>query len=294
MNSRADDNSPSPISSRGKPGRSRSLFLTSLFVASFLVPVALLVIYRQQFVGNPSEQLTEEKEISDSIGIRGSGYYVSIPNDPSLEVQSGKDFLLTVWFKLNSLPRSNQKIFVALKYDKSAKHSPGYAISLTRDGERLRPAIYWKDATGAGRWYDFAPWLAAPRTWHMLALSFSNGEFLGLHAISGTRSESAISLLGGYDLDPAIVPISQSDLRFGSVGAAEQWQGRLGAVGIFQTPRLQEKLALILKSFSENPEEIPSIFESEEVGLWWEAHGAEKNKPGNITVHPEARTAVSR
>lgn len=193
--------------------------------------------------------------------------FIRVQESSNLNPKPGEDFLFVGWFKLRRLPAQGEKITFVSKIDTGRRTRPGYAIAVSRDGESIRPEIYWRDESGKGNWYDFVSFKVPTKTWFALALSFRKDRYLGLHGgvLGSEGARPAIELLGGYELPKGVVPHSVSDLVIGSPFMGS-FRGRIGPVGIVSGFSGDLKLTRVLKDSFENPLGVPRS--DGDVKLW--------------------------
>lgn len=185
--------------------------------------------------------------------------------NPSLD----RDFLLIGWFKVRAMPRSGDRTVLLSKFDKKTRFRRGYALALLRDGEHLRPSVYWADNQGHGGWYNFSDFEVNQRSWFMLAVSFYGGKFLGLHGATGLEEndKAQLKLLGGYELDPPHLPFNRADLLLGA-DEGSSFRGKVGPFGVFRMASLSEKLKPVLKQVIRDRLSVPASLEQDDIVLW--------------------------
>ncbi|MCB0334109.1 MAG: hypothetical protein KDD55_11455, partial [Bdellovibrionales bacterium] len=107
-----------------------------------------------------------------------------------------------------------------------------------------------------------------PRQWYMLAFSFVDDSFLGVHlGHQGKEGEVVLDPLGGYEMEPDLRPDSESDLIFGAQRSG-LFRGLIGPFGVFSGEHLGENLEETLRDMLEQPLVIPPAIEMKNVLLW--------------------------
>ena len=246
------------------------LLLTGLFAASFMLPVLFLLFEDKLGVWSDGQLQGDGQALfSNPFRVKGPGVFFRVRDHQGLDPLSGRDFLLLGWFNLKRLPQPGKRIVLLSKYEDHSLTPKGYALGLLRDADACRPVVYWNDRGGKGGWYVFSQMDILPRTWFMLALSFRRDRYLGLHsALYLDDAESPrIQLLGGYDLESAVIPESNAQLVMGSFRTSSL-RGMIGTIGIFESENLSEDLDSILFSAAANPGEIPDTFDEQQVKFW--------------------------
>lgn len=179
----------------------------------------------------------------------------------------GEDFLVYGWFRLNKLPSDGERFVLFSKYDTEKKNIPGYALSIERRGKSIIPYVYFNDGSKKGRWYRFADIDIVQRVWFMVALSFSDDHYLGLHYSSEhSLSNQDIQLAGGYKFENIISPISDSDLLIGGYGQYA-FNGAVGVFGVFSGKNILKDYNRLYMNFLYNREKIPDLL-SDAVKYW--------------------------
>jgi hypothetical protein len=137
-------------------------------------------------------------------------------------------------------------------------------MGITGGPDGVRPLVYWQDESGKGRWVTFASANIQPKEWYLMAVSFRENRFLGVH-IAPIRTEAPIEAVGGYDLE-GLNPSNDSDLVVGSF-ANGKFKGRLGPFGVIQKTGLSDDLTALIERLRAEPGVIPDADESSVV-LW--------------------------
>lgn len=244
--------------------------LLGLFLLSFLLPLLFAVS-----IGGVLSTTTSNVEVDgifpNAYNFSTQGEALRIFNGEKFNPVPGKDFLAVMWFRLKRLPAVNDGVLLFTKYErnKASKDSPpGFALSLKRDKDAVRPQVYWRNRAGVGKWLVFSEFTVIPKNWFMLALSFHADRFLGLHAAIYEPSEKPkVVLLGGYDLGEVVVADNDADLLFGAFHE-NLFRGNVGPISIFRGKDIIEKLNPILREIAAAPQKIPEDLLSEDVALW--------------------------
>ncbi len=273
----------------------QALFLIFLFALTFSVPVVLVPRIRDSIRGSAVTSDGSETE-QDALFPEAISFFTGA--DRSLEFGSAgaalspvkdKDFLFTGWYKLRRMPADGERVVLARKVETQSEGSPGYALAVVGREHGLEPAVLWRDGSKLGRWFFFTPVKVEPREWFMLAVSFHEGRFLGLHGVvrhSKIRPEEAdetptVALLGGYDVGELALPDNAVGPTFNPSGQARVFS-RLGAYGFFVLPGLKNRLRGFLDEIGSNPTTVPS--ELEKRALYWsDGRGGHQ---GSVAVEP--------
>ncbi len=243
--------------------------LIALFAVAFLIPILFITSF---FSGSRSTLPTQESEVdaffSHATSISAAPSFLRVKKSAHLSPIVGEDFLLTVWFRLKKFPQPGEQVGFIAKIDASDRSRRGYTIGLTREERDLRPFVTWRNAEGEGRYQLFSEVALLPRQWYMLALSFVDDSFLGIHLghIEG-EGEIVLEPLGGYEMEEDIRPDSDSDLVLGAQRNG-RFRGLLGPFGVFSGEDLGENLEGTLREMLEHPLSLPESIEMEHVLLW--------------------------
>lgn len=255
--------------------------LAALFILSFAVPVAFAVRLVQ-------ERSPEASEVFDGpfpsvFEVRAANTYLSVPHTGVINPHAERDFLFVSWFQPRRLPSPGERMTLFSKLTVKSDDAPGFALALSGERDAVRPMIYWRGVgAGQGRWMSFSELPLVPRTWVMLALSFRDQRYLGLHAVlSLPNEERRTLLLGGYDLEELGVPANDAELRLGSIGA-NRFRGAIGRFGVFQVRGLSALLAEALEQFATAPDSPPRSLPSPV--LWYRA-GDDSGSIGTVVSH---------
>jgi hypothetical protein len=273
--------------------------LTVIFLVSFSLPVVFALWQGGvQIWEDDDELLVSHKLIPNPFRVQGPNVFFKVKNHQVLDPEPGRDFLLLGWFSIKRLPPAGKKAILLAKYDNAPHAAKGYALGLLRDADAVRPVVYWNNAERKGGWYVFSELDIAPHSWFMFALSFRNDRLLGLHyALYLDGNEGQQKLLGGYDLEKALVPASNADLMLGSFRTT--WlRGLVGGVGIFHRKNLSDDLDQLLDEIIADPLATPDLFKKDEVKLWTidgvTDHSPFHHKIVSSKKHGKARKARKR
>ncbi|MCO6430010.1 MAG: hypothetical protein J5J00_04055 [Deltaproteobacteria bacterium] len=246
------------------------LCLGALFTLSFALPMVFalkmggLMYAAQHYDGEDPETTL----FPDATKIGGNNHYLSIPDSELLDPAEGKDFLLVLWVRLRKLPSEGERMLLLSKFDGESKSRRGYALALSREGEIIRPEVYWRDKKGDGTWFTFSDLPLSTKTWTMFAITFRQKRYLGLHSASIVQHiKPSLKLLGGYEIDRGVVPSSDSPLQIGAFNRGK-FRGHVGVVGVLNKPDLSRDLEEILKNLTAVPTVWPPQFDESEVALW--------------------------
>jgi hypothetical protein len=175
-------------------------------------------------------------------------------------------FLLTAWIKLRSELIDGDRAAIISKFDPNTLSKPGYAVALVGGPDGVRPQVYWQDENGKGKWLSFAATQMQPKEWYLLALSFRDGRYLGLH-IRPLKESGKVEILGGYDLYGHTIPSPKADLLVGAFGSSK-FRGRVGPIGVFSGKEMFSDIPKILKTMAAAPTQVAHQIDTDEVVLW--------------------------
>lgn len=204
----------------------------------------------------------------ESFRMRPRNLYYSVQDGGLLNPKEGEDSLLVVWFKLHRMPRLGRRTILVSKFDVDHPRRPGYAIALFRDANGIRPTIFWQASKQRGRWISFAEMEFLTQHWIMLALSFHENEYLGLHgAIILDQKRPEVQLLGGHQLRALTIPDAKSDFMVGAL-SDRQFRGQIGAVMVVQRKKLAEELLSIVADIVRAPTVLPAAISKQDLTFW--------------------------
>jgi len=266
----------------------RRVALLVWFLAAFGVSYGVVVVCGSRLARQHTSLAVDVKEgdrdglFPDALVVTSAGTALRVGHGPALNPGGSGDFLLYIWFKLRKpLTDGERAVFVA-KYDPSSKTRPGYSLALVGEPDGVRPHVYWQNEQQQGRWYPFASTQVHAREWYLLALSFRDARYLGVHLMSHQGGKKP-ELLGGYDLEPSVVPNNQADLLVGGFGASK-FRGRIGPFGIIRREDMTEDLASFVVQMAKAPGELPSEVEQSEIVL--QATPKEDQGPLKQSIRP--------
>ncbi|MBN8548901.1 MAG: hypothetical protein J0M12_06270 [Deltaproteobacteria bacterium] len=241
--------------------------LAFLFVISFSLPLLFTFKFGGTLTTSSQSAADADAIFPEYTAVQSSGQRIEIEHAAALNPQPGEDFILSGWFKFARPLQPKEKVLLIGKNDALAEPQSGYIIGLARDTDTVRPIVYWGDEK-KGKWYSFADIAIAPQSWVMLALSFQDGKYLGMHAATiGADGKAELKLLGGYEVEDGVHPSSSGPLLLGAWGEGK-FKGRVGPFGLFSKSGIGDDLKNVLKSLSRSPQEIPSSLSQDEVMLW--------------------------
>lgn len=253
----------------GPRATSVALVIVAVFVVSFSIPFLLTVKYGSLLVpgaGDSPLDLEHEEVFPTSFRVARPGDTFRVEHGEGMAPISGKDFLLSVWFKLSKPLEIGQRAVIFGKYDPKSKTRPGYSLMLQRDADGTRPVLYWGGEAAPGRWYSFSPLENSGRAWTMLAISFRQGKLLGMHVGSIDRGVP-VELLGGYEVDAGIDAKSDAALVVGAFGDSD-FRGRIGPLSIVSASNLSDSLVETISAVR-NAREVPAEDSIEaDIHLW--------------------------
>jgi hypothetical protein len=243
----------------------RGLVLIVVFLLSFGAPVFLGYHLMRIF----SEAQDDTKQVIDplpgAVRFSSQGMYGKILSDVRLTPSSTLPYLFSGWFKLSQLPAVGQKVMLMARFNANSAVNEGMAIGISRDAIGYRPIVYWRSASGAGGWYQFAKLSIRSRVWFQLGLSFREGRLLGLHGVADIDDlSSGVELLGGYELPLATYPTSSMDMVFGAYGQ-NPFRGFVGPISIFSGEEVGRDIHGVLKRLMRMPDELPDLIPEESI-----------------------------
>ena len=244
--------------------------LSLLFAVSFALPLAFaLKVGGIMYSGESPEELEPRSDfLPQSPLVTQPNSYVRIKSNPALHPREGQDFLMTFWIRPKKLPALGEREVIMSKVDTESSSRSGYALALQRETGGIKPAFYWRDEKGDGTWFTFSEMEIVPRGWLMLAVSFREGRYLGMHgAVVVEQLTPHLKLLGGYELEKTILPRSESSLMIGSFNQG-LFRGEIGPLGIFSAGSISERLEPILEEVLRRPEQLPKQLSKDEIKLW--------------------------
>lgn len=179
------------------------------------------------------------------------------------------NFYFSAWFRLKELPSDGDSYGIFEKVDMQRRNRNGYALTLKRYGEELRPEVYWRNDEGRGKVYTFAPVEILPGNWTLLLLSFRKNNELNISAgisIDGELIEP--KNLGGYVFEfPPLLPESANPVRLtNSVG--QRFKGEFGPIGIYSGGSSHTQIAKIMDEILSDPLSPPKTFKKSAIKFW--------------------------
>lgn len=240
-------------------------FCTALLV-SWLAVVGIFYSYKSADVSphTPSVPVTD-KAFVDAIALSRSGTVLSVAHHPLLN-PTDSDFMLFVWFKLKSSIDMEERSAFLGKYDQRGGEPEGYALALVGGADGVRPHVYWQNSSGRGRWFAFASTTIEPGKWYVMGVTFRAQRYLGVH-IAPYGREANPEVLGGYDLDGAIVPASKANLSIGAFKRSK-FRGHVGPFGVFRDIDIAKDATRILKGIARNPSFDAEPVDVSQIALW--------------------------
>lgn len=203
-----------------------------------------------------------------ALSIQKAGTYFRMPHSPELNPRPDRNFILVLWFKLNRLPDEGEPFILLNKVDSHLRSQRGYRLSLVREGDFVRPTVYWRSGLPMGGDYKFARMPLKPHVWTMIGISWSNGQYLGVHCVTKVPGEKPeVNLLGGYSLPASVIPDSGADLLVGSFAGA-RFKGSIGPLAVMSFKKRGDSLYRIFKELGEDMDNLPDFFSRKDIGLW--------------------------
>lgn len=247
----------------------RPIYLVGAFFAAFgvswLAVVAIFFSFKSSNSDPTSVPPTTDAVFADAVAITRSGTVLTVGHHPLLN-PTESDFMLFVWFKLKSdLDLKERSAFLG-KYDPREANPQGYALALVGGADGVRPHVYWQNSAGGGRWFAFASTNVKPGTWYVMGVTFRAQRYLGVH-IAPYGPDANPEVLGGYDLDGAIIPASSANLSIGQFKRSK-FKGHVGPFGVFRDIDISKDSSRILKRIARNPSFDEEPVEESKIALW--------------------------
>lgn len=261
-----------PTGSTGEATRPRSWVLVALgFIGSFVVALYLFTLVGSFFTGperifKPLSGQEGDDVFSEALIVKGHSNAVRIEDSPKLTPLTDGDFLFFIWFKLRHPLDKEERVNLMGKYDPESKERIGYGLSLVGGLDGVRPQVYWQGDAGVGSWHTFAAAPLKPQQWYLLALSFRERKFLGVH-IAALGNENKPLVLGGFSVEGSGLPKTNADLVIGAFGTS-YFQGRIGPFGIIQSKSLSDNVSAFTRQLAAEPLTLPETVTAEDVALW--------------------------
>ncbi len=247
----------------------RPIYLVGAFIAAFgvswLAVVAVFFSFKSPQSNTTVASPRTDSAFADAVAITQSGNVLTVAHHPLLN-PTESDFMLFVWFKLkSSLDLKERSAFLG-KYDPREQNPEGYALALVGGADGVRPHIYWQNSAGSGRWFAFASTTIEPGKWYVMGVTFRAQRYLGVH-IAPYGPEASTEVLGGYDLDGAIIPASAANLSIGQFKRSK-FRGHVGPFGIFRDIDISKDAPRILKRIARSPSFDSVPVEESQIVLW--------------------------
>ncbi len=231
--------------------------------------------------------------------------YRSVASDDSLDPGADRYFLVSVDFKIASLPKMGRRQKLISKYASGGSPNPGWALAIRRLNTSTRPEIYWQNKDGKGGWYTFDNVRFERNQWYSLTLVARDGDLLSLYIQQlTTQGQNELSeegdepselgvgakFIGGYNLDGQLLTPTAAALEFSApVSENNEFRGEVRNILLAQPrdiPQRHEKLRSFLEG---GAGEIASRFEPGEVSLFIDENGRDTS-----AAQRAVSTAVSR
>ena len=258
--------------------------LVGLFLIAFSIPFFGTLLARSVYTYIQADSTASQAVQYGPLGDPGdfiASKALRVASVTGLDPVAGSDFLVYGWFSLKDLPAVDHNLILLEKRDGRDRRQPGYSVGIRHDKDAFRPIVYWRDRAGRGRWFSFSDMEILPRTWMMLALSFRDGRYIGLHgSLRISESDVRSKLLGGYDLQQTILPHTDSPLVAGSIND-RRLKVKLGPVGVVSGPGLSGDFKAVLKDVIKRPLQPPATVRNSNVVLWTVSGQDQSGKPGN-------------
>ncbi len=252
-------------------GSPRRLIAVVGFVGSFLAAYFLFITvgsFLGPERGSFSQGVAPEGDdvFTDALIVKGPSNAVRVSDAPGLTPSGADDFIFFVWFKLRDPLEKEERVYLMGKYAPDSRERLGYGLALVGGIDGVRPQVYWQGDAGPGNWHTFAAAKLKPQQWYLLAISFREKRFLGVH-LATLGNESAPAVLGGFSVEGTGVPKTDADLVVGTFGS-NYFQGRIGPFGIIQSKHFSDDVSGFVRAMADDPTSLPSTARAEDVALW--------------------------
>ncbi|MCB0319202.1 MAG: hypothetical protein KDD56_10645, partial [Bdellovibrionales bacterium] len=250
-----------------KSNASYTVILIVVFFIAFAIPLTFAAKVGGYF--SSDSEVAEDKIFPTSVGIFSPDKSIEVINSSELNPQKDSDFLLSIWIQIKRLPHDGERVIFLSKYDGDSVNKEGYAMGFLRNGDQIRPQVYWKGKeTKSGGWNTFSSVQLLPGHWYRFLLSYYDSSYLGLHAYPySTNPEDKPMLLGGFDVGQVGEVESISNLSLGSVGS-KNFRGRIGTVSIFSLKKLKNSFESVWRLLKDD--DAYSAWDKDRIALWLE------------------------
>jgi hypothetical protein len=269
-----------------------AIWFAVAFGLSYLLVVACgsLLVRKESSLALESDDGGRDTVVQDALVVANGGTALRVAHHSALNPSGKDDFLFYIWFKLRKpLVDGERAVFVA-KFDPDSKIRPGYSMSLVGGPDGVRPHIYWQSEQGQGRWYPFASTQLRAKEWYVLAVSFREERYLGVHLMMHNGGKKP-EVLGGYDLEQQVIPENQADLLVGAFGVSK-FRGRIGPFGVIRRPGMTKDVATFVAEMSKEPGILPSEISSSDAVL--AASPKQDSGPLKLVIRPSGNSGGPR
>ena len=252
--------------SSGPRGAYLVLAFCGAFAVSWLAVVAIFFSFKRSDSSVATSHVPGMDGVfADAVAVTRSGTALSVEHHAMLN-PTDSDFMLFVWFKLKSEIDPEERSAFLGKYDSRDSNPEGYALALIGGADGVRPHVYWQNSTGKGRWFAFASTRIKPGTWYVMGVTFRAQRYLGVH-IAPYAPDANPEVLGGYDLDGAVVPASQARLSVGAFKPSK-FRGHIGPFGVLRDIDISKDASRIMKRIARSPSFSSEPAEVGQIALW--------------------------
>lgn len=217
-----------------------------------------------------------------SVLMRGPGSFFRLRDAPTLDPEENRDFVFSLWFSLKDLPESSERDILVAKFEGESRSRTGYAIAVRKDGNQLRPSVYWRGKVKKGGWYEFPPMPFSKGSWYLLVLSFRQQQFLGLHykliETIAPNNKAKLTSLGGYDI-AEVGSIENSSMLLIGAPARSELRMLLGPVAVVSGTSADSNFQELLGALEQGALEPVQHVSHFNTVLWIE--GTAKDASGN-------------
>jgi hypothetical protein len=265
------------------------LFFTAIFIVGLFLGPSITKRFGTSLEPLRRPQIALPKEL---LPISLTSHFVRVRHAANLQPAADKDFLVSAWFRLRTLPREGERILLFRKFNGADPEPSGYGLALTRVNQVLRPAVYWQHRRGGKNWYLFSEVKLMPQSWFLVALSLRDQRFLGLHVATTYEGEKAnVQLAGGYQIDPQQLPASASDLALGTF-FTKGTTGSVGPIGIAAPSKLTGDVKGLVRDMARTPGQMPDSIQASDWVLWIEDQSGDQSaQQQKVVFHGLAKSA---
>jgi len=280
-------------------------------VLGFLLPIGIALHFGPRFfqsaipkapyarasLGTPAADgsvATRNVEETEGTAVQGDqAPFHSVASDESLDPRPDRYFVVSVDFKISSLPRTGRRQKLVAKYSGNDSPYPGWAVAIRRLNTSTRPEVYWQDQSGTGGWYTFDNVRFEKNQWYSMTLVARDGELLSLYLQqltfqpSSTPSEDeeepsslgvGAKFIGGYNLAGQIATPTAAALEFSPpFSENNEFRGEIKHILLARPEKLPQRNEKLRGFLEGGAGEIANRVEQAEVGLFIDETGRDQS-----------------